>query len=401
MLKPAETGTNLVLYSAAGNRPATHIGANIALTDKNWLRHAARVVLGGLILLFLGMLLRREIDRGWGDIFIIGHGRWDLLPLAAAAILTGLTYGKKGLRLAAQAILVGAVFLFLGRAIHEDWGQITGRAWHFKIPWMAASLILMSSLYLSQASGWLLILKRFGHQVPLLPGVFVWSKSLLARYVPGNVLMVVGRVVMIEPFGVPKRVSFTSVIYEQSLLAAASASVVSIALPLWPALRGVSPLIWLILLIPPMAVMGLHPRVFGSAANFLLKKVRRQPIEEFLPFRTVIAFVGYYALTLILSGLGLYSLVRAVTMISFSDLPIVIASAPLAWLLALFVFISPSGLGVREGVYTFTLAFAFNHESGVASAFAILARFWQTMIEVSFALTVMLLAKKFHRSRQG
>ncbi len=356
-------------------------------------------MLGGLIVLLLGMLIRREIDHGWGDIFVIGHGKWDLLPLAAVAILTGLTYGKKGLRLAAQAILVGAVFLFLGRAIHDDWGQITGRTWNFKLPWMAASLALMSSLYFTQASGWLLILRRFGYRVPFLPGIFVWSKSLLARYVPGNVLMVVGRVVMIEPFGVPKRVSFSSVIYEQSLLAAASASVVAIALPLWPALRGVSPLIWLILLIPPAAILGLSPKVFGGVANFLLKKAHRQPIEEFLPFKSVIAFIGYYGLTLTLSGLGLFSLVRAVTTISFINLPIVIASAPLAWLLALFVFISPSGLGVREGVYSFTLAFAFNHESGVASAFAILARFWQTMIEVSFALTIILLVKKFHRRR--
>ncbi len=352
-------------------------------------------------MLFLGMLLRREIDQGWANIFNISNGRWDLLPLVVVATLLGFTYGKNGLRLAAQAILVGAVFLFLGRAIHEDWGEITGRSWQFKLPWMTASLVLMSSLYLSQANGWLLILKRFGHRVPFLPGIFVWSKSLLARYVPGNVLMVVGRVVMIEPYGVPKRISFTSVIYEQSLLAAASASVVSIALPLWPALRGVSPLIWLILLIPPAAIMGLHPKVFGAVANFLLKKGRRQPIEEFLPFKTVIAFIGYYGLTLTLSGLGLFSLVRAVTVISFSNLPVVIASAPLAWLLALFVFISPSGLGVREGVYTFTLAFAFNHESGVASAFAILARFWQTMIEVFFALTVMLLVRKFHRRQKS
>ena len=50
-------------------------------------------------------------------------------------------------------------------------------------------------------------------------------------------------------------------------------------------------------------------------------------------------------------------------------------------------FISPSGLGVREGVYAVTLDFAFKDDfpddyAGVAAAFAIVIRFWQTLVEI-------------------
>ena len=347
---------------------------------------------------FAALVATRLIDQGWADIFSIGDGKFDLLPLAVTVVLIGLSFSKFALRMAVQAVLVAVVFLYLGRTIHDDWGQITGRDWHFSLPWLIASLVLMHSLYACQASGWMLLLRRFGHRVPYLPGFFVWSKSLLARYVPGNVLMVVGRVMMIEPYGVPKLISLTSVVYEQALLGAASATVVSLMIPLWPALRSVSSLIWLILLVPPLAFIGLQPAVMGRLGNFVLRKAGREPIEQFLPFWSVLGFILYYSCSWLIAGFGLFALVHSVTPISFTDLPIVLASAPLAWLLALVVFISPSGLGVREGLYAFSLGFAFNHEAGVASAFAILARFWQTMIEVSVVTIVMVLTKKFHRA---
>ena len=368
----------------------------IRLKKKIWLRHAARVVLVGMVIFFVGMLLRREIDRGWAGIFSIGQGKLDILPLAAAVFLLGVTYGKTGLRLAAQGILVAVVFLYLGSTIHRDWGQITRHPWNFSPFWVAAWLLLMFSLYLCYANGWLLILKQFGHSVPRLPGSYVWGKSLLARYVPGNMLMVVGRVIMIERFGVPKRISLASVIYEQALMAASAATVVSIALPLWPELRAISPFIWLVLLVPPLAIAGLHPSFLGRVGNFVLTKIGREPIQDFLSFKAVLVFIGYYCTTWTIAGLGLFSLVSAVTTVGFRYLPLVVASVPLAWLVAMMVFISPSGLGVREGVYAYTLGFAFNHEAGVASAFAILARFWQTMMEIFFVLTIMTVTKKLH-----
>lgn len=385
----------MILCYVSNKLTTCSTGGKIALKEKNWLRHSLRIGLAGGVLLFAGLLFWRELEQGWADIFQISHGKFDILPMAVLITLLGSTYGKNGLRLTAQAVLIGIVFLFLGRSIHRDWSQITGRDWRFNLPWLAASLLLMCGLYASHAAGWLLVLWRFRHPVSFLPGFYVWSKSLLARYVPGNVLMVVGRVMMIEPYGVPKKISLTSVVYEQALLAASSATVLSLALSLWPDLRNISSLIWLVLFIPPLAIVGLHPAIMGRIGNFALTIAGREPIEEFLPFKTVIGLIIYYCLTWAIAGVGLFALVRAVTMIDFVDMPIVIASVPLAWLFALMVFISPSGLGVREGVYAYTLAFAFDHEAGVASAFAILARFWQTLIEIAFVVVIMGIVKKY------
>lgn len=264
------------------------------------------------------------------------------------------------------------------------------------MPWLIASVIFLAGLYLGHASGWLIILKRFQYPVPFLPGCYVWFKSLLARYVPGNVLMIVGRVMMVEPYGVPKRISLTSVAYEQALLAATAATAIAVALPFWPKLQAFSGAIWVVLAVPPLALAGLHPAVLGRLGNWVFRKLGRETIEEFLPFSDIIWIFLFYCIFWIVGGLGLFAMARAVTPnIGYADLPIVIASAPLAWLTSVLFFISPSGLGVREGVYAYTLDFAFE-SGGVASAFAILLRFWQTLVEVGFVLMVMGLVKVRH-----
>lgn len=302
---------------------------------------------------------------------------------------------KKILRLALQAVLVGLVFFFLGRKIYTDWPQIRSYPWEFDVPWLIASIVLLAMMYFGHAFTWLLILIRFKHPVPVLPGLYVWFKSLIARYVPGNVLMVLGRVIMIEPYGVPKRISLTSVAYEQAMLLATATTVIAMALPFWPKLQSFSSFIWLVLIVPPLAIIMLHPKILDLLGNWVLRKAGRDTIEDFLPFTDIIWIFCLYAILWVVAGLGLFAMASAVTNMELTNLPIVIASAPLAWLISVMFFISPSGLGVREGVYAYTLDFAFEN-AGVASAFAILIRFWQTLLEVVVVLVVMGLVKVRH-----
>jgi hypothetical protein len=259
----------------------------------------------------------------------------------------------------------------------------------------------MTCSYLGHACGWLFILYSFHHRVPFLPGIYVWAKSLIARYVPGNVLMVMGRMLMIEPYGVPKRVSFTSVAYEHALLAASAATAIAVALPFWDQLQNFSRIIWLVLIVPPLALACLHPAFVGRLGNFILRKLGRETIDVFLRFRDVIWIFVYYCIIWIVFGFALFAMVRTVTQIDLSDLPIVIASTPLAWLTSVLFFISPSGLGVREGVYAATLGFAFKSDfpddyGGVAAAFAIVIRFWQTLVEICLVFIIMGLVRIRH-----
>ena len=57
----------------------------------------------------------------------------------------------------------------------------------------------MPALYFIQGEIWRLILHALGEDISApRPARSIWGKSLLARYVPTNALMVVGRMVMAE-----------------------------------------------------------------------------------------------------------------------------------------------------------------------------------------------------------
>ena len=73
----------------------------------------------------------------------------------------------------------------------------------------------MFGLYFFQGEIWRLIVHALGEShLRARPARAIWGKSLLARYVPTNALMVVGRMVMAEKEGVPKRVTLASIAYE-------------------------------------------------------------------------------------------------------------------------------------------------------------------------------------------
>lgn len=346
------------------------------------------------------MLAIRLAEDGAADFFVIKNAGFDLFPLALAAILLGAAVSKKRLRLTVQVILIGLVFFFLARAIHNDWSEITEYPWTFKLPWMLLSILFFTATYIGHSLGWLLLLRLFKQKVPFLPVMYVWFKSLIARYVPGNVLMIVGRVMMIKPYGVPKRISLTTIAYEQALLVVSATIVLSIALPFWSDLRAISDWIWLVLVVPPVAVVMMHPAIMGRLGNMAFRLIGRDPIEEFLPLRSVLGLIAMYCFFWVTSGTALFAMARAVTdQIVLADIPITIASVPLAWLVSVMFFIFPSGLGVREGIYSYTLRFAFDSE-GVASAFAILARFWQTLIEVGIVFITMGFIKLWYEKHE-
>lgn len=370
------------------------------IAASKWLRQGVQVLLGCAVALFLGILAWRLVAQGLATFFELKQARFDIIPLAVSLILLGAALGRKWLRLSIQVVLIAIVFYFLARTIHEDWSSITEYPWSFELPWLLLSIVFFVITYIGHATGWILLLRLFKQKVPALPAYYVWYKSLLARYVPGNVLMIVGRIVMIRPYGVSRRISLTTIAYEQALLIVSATIVLSVALPFWPDLRELSDMIWLVLLVPPVAVIMMHPAIIGRLGNFAFRLAGREPIEEFLPLKQVLAMILLYCCFWVTTGTALFAMARAVTdQIVPADIAITIASVPLAWLVSVLFFIFPSGLGVREGIYAYTLRFAFDNE-GVASAFSILARFWQTLIEIAIVFITMGLIKLWYEKRE-
>ena len=90
---------------------------------------------------------------------------------------------------------------------------------------------------------------------------------------PTNALMVVGRVVMAERHGVSKRGCLASIVYEVGLAVVTAVIVGAYFVITLPRLED-QPARYAILVVVPIALIALHPRVFQPLADFALAQAR-------------------------------------------------------------------------------------------------------------------------------
>jgi glycosyltransferase 2 family protein len=302
----------------------------------------------------------------------------------------------RGGRRRAIGFVAGALIVaFLIWGVVRGWDTVRSFDWELRPGWLAAGLLLLAVFYLASALGYAEIVARLHRNGPARTVVAdIWARSLLGRYVPGNVLMVAGRVVLGADVGVPRRTSLAATVYEQvlALVVAAVGGVVAIAVH--GEIGGGAP-VWLVALVP-LLLVPLHPRVFRPATTWALRRARREPLTEVLPAGAVSALVAWYAVTAVLLALGVWALVRSAAGSVAGDPVLVGGGFLLAFTVSMLVFIFPSGLGVREGA--FALVLAENLPDEVAIAVAVGVRLALTAVELSFVGAAALTARGARRA---
>ncbi len=108
--------------------------------------------------------------------------------------------GAAASSLAAPALRVAQIVLVVGDRVLPRClpGALVGprsrpTTGHFGYGWLVASGVAFLSFYVLQALAWWLLLRGFDLHSPFPVAMSTWGKSILARYVPGNVFMFVGR----------------------------------------------------------------------------------------------------------------------------------------------------------------------------------------------------------------
>jgi uncharacterized membrane protein YbhN (UPF0104 family) len=281
--------------------------------------------------------------------------------------------------------VIAAVAYFIAWYLQRSWTTVRGYRWSVRPGWLILSLATLSVFYWLQGAAWWLLLRGFGLRSGRLEASAVWGKSILARYVPGNVFMFVGRAWLSHRRGLEVVRVSAAMVYEQALGVCGALVAVAVLLPFWRLKTGATA--WSLLAIPVL-VAFMHPRVFVPVADRVLRLIRRPPLESVLRFGAVLGMLWYYVATWLLVGLGGWLFGRAVLGLSAHLLAGVTVALALGYVAGMAAFFVPSGLGVREVVMAATLA---GHlPGGVALAFAIALRLWQTLVELSYVGVVSL-----------
>jgi hypothetical protein len=320
-------------------------------------------------------------------------GRTPLLHRAgaAAADIGSLGEGRPKLRAAIQYGLIGLVFACLALFLITQWNKLPSYDWRFRPGWLAVGFVLVLTFYALQPFLWQVILGGLGERGDATQLRAAWGKSLVARYVPTSALMVVGRVVLAERAGITKRVCLASIVYELALgLNAAVIGGAYFFIKL-PSLQD-QPLRWGLLLVIPLALVGLHPRVFKPITDWALGKLGREPLPRALPYGMVLLLVPAYLIGWLLVGAGLFTFALALQPLPADKFLYIATAYPVAFCVSVLTFIVPSGLGTRDA----TLATAIDAvlPLTVATAIAVAFRIFQTVIELMFVGALVWLARR-------
>jgi uncharacterized membrane protein YbhN (UPF0104 family) len=214
--------------------------------------------------------------------------------------------------------------------------------------WIYLAMALGVTLLAHTWSGWVWswILYEFNQPVKAAWAIRVFLKTNIAKYLPGNVWHFYGRVWAASKAGISLEAAILSVVLEPLLMAA---SALFIALFSRNSQHWGLQIISLALVAIAIAPQVLNPiiqnlsrlkakAINSENINTKVFQVKRYPL---IPWLGELGFLG-------LRSAGFLLTVLALNSVSINQLPILLSSFSLAWLLGLIVPGAPGGLGVFE-----------------------------------------------------
>ncbi|HEY1854362.1 MAG TPA: lysylphosphatidylglycerol synthase domain-containing protein [Solirubrobacterales bacterium] len=301
---------------------------------------------------------------------------------------------SRGVRLAIQIGLAVLIFGFLVLTVIDQWSEIQSEGVHFHVLWLLPAVVILSSFYVFSALGWDIMLRFLGYKIGFGRAQVAWGQPLLARYVPGSILYVLGRVLLSEKAGIPRRITIASIVYEQAISATSAIVVAAYFIINHPDLQG-TPLRFAVLLLIPAAIVILHPKVFGPLANRLLGAFGRDPLPTLIPLRGVLLLIVFYSLNWVVVAFGIYFTARSVMYIPFNDLLLVGSAQAIGYFAALVTLILPAGLGARDAAFAWAVKAALPSRSfALGSLISIVVRGVMTVGELLYVAMVTALGRR-------
>ena len=295
--------------------------------------------------------------------------------------------------------IIAGIVVFLGRYIYIHWSDIISFDWRINYQLFMFSLLLLCIPFLMMAVGWHLILRLLSCVTNPLDSIRVYTLSQFARYIPGNVFILVGRAVLAERIGVKRSISSVSVFIE-AILSTSGAYFAILILYCFSTkikIQWLNP-VWTGLLIGTGLLM-LNPKLIKFLLRKIHTKINKRGGEVLtlnFTYSQVLLVCLFYILIWILVGISFYFFLSSLLGNimggqSFFD---VSAIYLISWIVGFLSFITPGGIGVREGVLTLGLGQFL--PLYLVSVIAIIARIWFTVGEMLGTVIAHLLPRKLN-----
>jgi len=284
---------------------------------------------------------------------------------------------KKIIKRILQVLLIGVIFYFLARNLYINWNKIVKYDWNINYYFLTYSFVLFVVGSILIALGWNLILRMLGGRLGCKRALKIFFITDLAKYVPGKVWTIVGKVYLCAKEGIPIAKTSASVVIQPLIQIIAGILIFLLSLPFWTKTNDFMNQLYFFLPLIPIGLIVLHPAIMTKLLNFVLTRLKQKPIELNIKYKDILLILLLWCGLWILTGIASYFLIISIYSFPVSQLPVVIGIFSIA---GISQFLTPSGIGVLEGVLTVLLGLYVPVH--IAIFIALLARVWKTVTEL-------------------
>jgi len=284
-----------------------------------------------------------------------------------------------------SSLVVALILFFLIRVLYKNWLQVSSFDFAFTWSSLAVSFLMLFGFFFLRVYIWRVMLGNMGVSIKFLRCIKISFLGSMGKYLPGKVWMVLGKVYLSGQEGIAKPTALASVVLEVVLELTASIVFFLLFLSTSTKQQVLSEnLIYILSLVMVAGLLFLHPRLFYTITNWVLRRMKQETINASIGYRGMLHLFALYCVLVLVQGVAFYFFVNAICYVSPRAIFGLSASVAIAGAVGTLSVFTPSGLGVREGVLALLLA---NYVvTPVAVLLSLLARLWITLGELICAL---------------
>lgn len=292
-----------------------------------------------------------------------------------------------------QALFFALAVGFLVWMVAEQWEAIRAYDWQFRPWWLGLSGLALLASWLLEVAVWRRLLRQLGGELSYALAWRIWFLSAITRYIPGNIWQPLSMTVMGRERGIRATATLTSIVTYQLVNLMAATLIAALYFPLTGnlgLLAGILPPAiarWMILLLLPLLVFLARPIWLVKGVNWGLAHLGREPLPLHLTTRELLWAWMLVTLVWGFIGVGFLFLTAAISAEPPATILAqgvhLIAAYPLSYAAGYMSLVTPSGLGVREGVAYLLLAPIIG--GATATLAALLMRVWLALGELAAA----------------
>ncbi len=251
------------------------------------------------------------------------------------------------------SIILVIIFYFLFLNLSQNWDELSANMGNLDISLLIISFLFLLIFYLFHTFVWIQILKRQGHSISFKEAFKIRSLSEIGKYTPGKVWHIIGRTYLSSKLKIPKITTLTSMVIETLLMLISAGFFV-----VFFSLNSQDPKTILIFMLTILGLLIIRTKYFEKVLNKLLKKVKKitNEIKINISLKFTLFLLIFYLIGWLIIGHSLFFIIKSIyPQIAYSLIFIISGIFAASWALGYISFLTPGGLGVREGIMVLLL----------------------------------------------